>query len=56
MRVRTLVGCFIGIAENLIGVMTLGWWVPGWQLRWVTRSIYRDARKQQQRILRGERT
>lgn len=40
-----LPGCIIGLAENLIGIATLGYYVPGWQLRWVTYGIYRESQK-----------
>lgn len=43
---RVVPGCLLGVAENLVGIATLGYYVPGWQLRWITYGIYRESQKE----------
>lgn len=38
-----LPGCFIGLAEDVVGILTLGYYVPPWRLDWYFYAIKKMA-------------
>lgn len=45
-------GCVIAVVENLIGIVTLGYYVPSWQVRWVTFKLYHNGQKTYRQMAR----